>query len=241
MEFDSLQSATFGLAKCSTTAFANDLIYQSEQRGCVGMPAERRRNEGCWTFGRCGVKEIRFVIDAVTAWVSAGFFRKCYTCEILSTETICAMAPQRNFNGKTSLGSKYGYISATGRLCRKVAAPLSDGACRAAAPAGRARRFGNPRAGTQGGLSAQLFRISPTGLRKRSPTSKPDGDWCAGHRPVRTLPRSSGAGRAGEPRPVVITRFKRVEDVKACQILFVCDSETKRLPAVLAKLAAGAF
>ena len=38
-------------------------------------------------------------------------------------------------------------------------------------------------------------------------------------------------------RPLVVIRFKRVEDIKACQVLFIGDSETKRLPAILAKLA----
>ena len=38
-------------------------------------------------------------------------------------------------------------------------------------------------------------------------------------------------------RSLVVIRYKRVEDVKGCQMLFIGDSETRRLPSILTKLA----
>lgn len=43
-------------------------------------------------------------------------------------------------------------------------------------------------------------------------------------------------GETVDHRPLRVERFKRIEDVKDVHILFISDSEAKRLPAILAKL-----
>ena len=43
-------------------------------------------------------------------------------------------------------------------------------------------------------------------------------------------------GESVNGRPLVIQHFHRVEEIQNCQILFISDSEAKRLPDILAKL-----
>ncbi|MDB6020750.1 MAG: YfiR family protein [Pedosphaera sp.] len=43
-------------------------------------------------------------------------------------------------------------------------------------------------------------------------------------------------GETVNNRPIIIEHYRRVEEVKTVHILFISDSETKRLPAILARL-----
>jgi hypothetical protein len=43
-------------------------------------------------------------------------------------------------------------------------------------------------------------------------------------------------GKQAHNRPLVVRHFRKVDEVKSCQVLFVSDSETKRLPRILTGL-----
>jgi hypothetical protein len=43
-------------------------------------------------------------------------------------------------------------------------------------------------------------------------------------------------GEKANQRPIVVKRFKKIEDAKSCHVLFVSNSEMTRVPAILAAL-----